>query len=455
VTTAVETLAAFVAGTRPRDIPEAIAAKARRHILDTFGAALAGSTSVEATRTRCALARAEGTGEATIWGTRLALSPRNAALVNGIAAHAFELDDTGGCDHSGAVVLPAVIAALPLASGPVSGPAFTTAVVLGYDIGRRVLEGFGGYVPHNRAGWHSTGTCGVFAAAAAVASLLQLDERRMASCLGLAASFASGLWGFIHDGAMAKRVHAGRAAEGGLLAALLAQEDVTGPIHAFEDVWGGFFRTYGHGPLAPEALTRGLGCDWRLGHAAIKPYASCRDTHAAIDALGRVLERERLPPDAVASIRVRLNSFLYGMVGGRETGTLAAAQMSLPYGLAAWLVLGTAGLSAYSEEKRGSAVLAGAMDRVTIEIDETVEASWKSAIVIETRDGRRIEEPTMEQLGSPAHPLSDAALRAKYDELAALALPREQADRLAEATLGLDGHSDAAALLPLLRTERT
>lgn len=455
MTTAVETLATFVAETRPRDIPDAIAAKARRHILDTFGAALAGSTSVEATRTRLSLARAEGAAEAAIWGSDLALSPRSAALVNGIAAHAFELDDTGGCDHSGAVVLPAAIAALPLACGPVSGPAFTTAVVLGYDIGRRVLEGFGGYVPHNRAGWHSTGTCGVFAAAAAVASLLRLDDRRTASCLGLAASFAGGLWGFIHDGAMAKRVHAGRAAEGGLLAALLSQGDITGPVHAFEDVWGGFFKTYGHDPLAPEALVRDLGKNWRLGDAAIKPYASCRDTHAAIDALGRVLERETLSLEDVAAIRVRLNSFLDGMVGGRETGTLAAAQMSLPYGLAARLVLGTAGLSAYSEENRRSAMLAGAMNRVTIEIDETVEASWKSSIAIETFGGRRIEEPTTEQLGSPAHPLSDAALRAKYDELAALALPRIQADRLAEATLGLERAENAAALLPLLRTDRT
>ena len=93
MTTGVETLAAFVAGTRPWDIPDVIAAKARRHILDTFGAALAGSTSIEATRTRLALERTEGTGEAAIWGTDLTLSPRNAALVNGIAAHAFELDD--------------------------------------------------------------------------------------------------------------------------------------------------------------------------------------------------------------------------------------------------------------------------------------------------------------------------------------------------------------------------
>src|SRR5712664_78400 len=260
--TIITRLAGFVANARYDDLPEEMSEKARLHILDTFGAALAGATSEEAIRTRTTLGQLDGPGQAQLWGTDMQLPPRGAAMVNGIAAHAFELDDTGGCDHSGAVVLPAAMATLPLIDGPVDGRCFITAVALGYDIGRRVMDGFGGYVAHNSAGWHSTGTCGVFAAATAVASMLRLDAKETASCLGLAASFSSGLWGFIHDGAMAKRVHAGRAAEGGLLAALLARQGVTGPHNAFEDVWGGFFKTYAHGPLAPEALTHKLGSDW-------------------------------------------------------------------------------------------------------------------------------------------------------------------------------------------------
>jgi 2-methylcitrate dehydratase PrpD len=447
----IEALATFVARTRIEDVPPTMAEKARWHMLDTFGAALAGSRSEEADRSRRALFEADGRGPAVVWGTGVKLSPRNAALVNGIAAHAFELDDTGGCDHSGAVVLPAVIAALPLAAEPVSGRALVKAVVLGYDVGRRVMEGFGGYVRHNGAGWHSTGTCGVFAAATAVASLLRLDAGATASCLGLAASCASGVWAFIHEGAMVKRVHAGRAAEGGLLSALLAKSGVTGPRRAFDDIWGGFFRTYGHGSHATQAVTRDLGRDWLLRHAAIKPYASCRDTHAAVDAIGRVMEREGLGAAEIARIRVRLNAFLAGMVGGRGVGTLAAAQMSLPYALAVRMGLGTAGLSAYSDACRSSPDLAAIMDRVAIEIDQSVTASWKSSVVVETCDGRRIEEPTTAPLGSPANPLSPAAWRAKYDELAGLVLPRAQADELAALVLGLDREKDARALIPLLR----
>ena len=190
--TSITRLAGFVADARYDDLPEEMSEKARLHILDTFGAALAGATSEDAIRTRTMLGHLDGPGQAQLWGTDMRLPPRGAAMVNGIAAHAFELDATGGCDHSGAVVLPAAMATLPLIDGPVDGRRFITAVALGYDIGRRVMDGFGGYVAHNSAGWHSTGTCGVFAAATAVASMLRLDAKQTASCLGLAASFSSG-----------------------------------------------------------------------------------------------------------------------------------------------------------------------------------------------------------------------------------------------------------------------
>src|SRR5215203_1767497 len=289
-------LGTFVADTTFEQLPREVVEKAKRHALDTFGAALVGATSEEAARAKEALLAMEGSGTAPIWGKCESVAPRNAALLNGIAAHAFELDDTGGCDHSGAVVLPAAVAALSLLDKPVSGRTFITAVVLGYDVGRRALEGFGGYRPHNEAGWHSTGTCGTFAAAAACASLLRLTPTQARSCLGLAASFSGGLWAFIHDGAMAKRVHAGRAAESGLLAALLARANMTGPTHVFEDVWGGFLKTYAHAPTDPDALLRDLGESWRIMRCAIKPYASCRDTHAAVDAIGRILAHRAVEP---------------------------------------------------------------------------------------------------------------------------------------------------------------
>jgi 2-methylcitrate dehydratase PrpD len=450
----VDELARFVAHTRFDNLPAAVVAKAKRHILDTFGAALAGARSEEAQQTSVALAAADGAGRSPAWGTSLAFSPRNAALVNGIAAHAFELDDTGGCDHSGAVVLPAAIAALDTTDRLLSGRDLVTAVVLGYDLGRRVLEGFGGYKPHNAAGWHSTGTCGTFAAAAAAASILGLDARALASALGLAASFSSGLWAFIHDGAMAKRVHAGRAAEGGLLAALLAAGGITGPMHVFEDVWGGFFKTFAAAAPDPEALTRDLGRTWAISRAAIKPYASCRDTHAAVDAVARVLDRHNLKAADVTEIRVRANAFLAGMVGGRAADTLPAAQMSLPYAVAARTVFGSAGLSAYSTTRRHDPVLRAMLDRVLLDIDETVVGSDSSTVKIALADGTEIEEATRPPRGSPENPLDDEDLVAKFAELAEPVLDAGPAQVLLEFTLALERMPDARVLLGLLGSAR-
>src|SRR3546814_4077516 len=127
------------------------------------------------------------------WSSDVCSSDLQTAMLNGVAAHALELDDTGGCDHSGAVVLPAVMAAVSMVPGTVNGRELITAVVLGYEVGRRVLEACGGYSAHNGAGWHSTATCGVFGAAAASARILQLDAGQTLAALGIAGSFSGGL----------------------------------------------------------------------------------------------------------------------------------------------------------------------------------------------------------------------------------------------------------------------
>ena len=165
MTERMQRLAQFCVDTRFEDLPPALVAQAKRHILDTFGATLAGADSDVAKQAR--LVFAGETGGTLVWGADLRVGAAQAAMLNGVAAHALELDDTGGCDHSGAVVLPAVMAAVSMSTRPVSGREFITAVVIGYEVGRRVLEACGGYSAHNGAGWHSTATCGVFGAAAA------------------------------------------------------------------------------------------------------------------------------------------------------------------------------------------------------------------------------------------------------------------------------------------------
>ncbi|BBN55020.1 2-methylcitrate dehydratase [Pseudomonas chlororaphis subsp. aurantiaca] len=421
-------LAQFCVDSRFEDLPPALVAQATRHILDTFGAALAGAHSEVAAAARQALG--DEVGPSRVWGTDLSTSATQAALLNGIAAHALELDDTGGCDHSGAVVLPAVMAAVSLRGTALSGRELLTAVVMGYEVGRRVLEACGGYSAHNGAGWHSTATCGVFGAAAACGRVLGLDARQMGSALGLAGSFSGGLWAFIHDGSHSKKLHSGRAAEGGLLAARLARQGVTGPGQLFEEVWGGFLKTLAGSDAIPQALDENLGQVWKLARCSIKPYASCRGTHSAIDALGLLLEQLQVTADQVEDIQVSLCAFLDGMCGSRAIDSLAAAQMSLPYALAARLVHGHAGLDAYDRPCRETPRIASAMARIRLEVDPQLSEDGEPVVTLRTRDGRQASLCVEVPLGAPGNPLGDQALQEKFLSLATRVLPAEQAGEL-------------------------
>jgi len=459
------TLARFVTATRFEDLPADVVERAKLHLLDTLGAGLAGSTAVE---TRAVLDMLTGgsvhggeaggrTGEAggrtggvAAWGTAVSLSPRDAALANGVAAHAFELDDTGGCDHSGAVVVPAALAALAAGGRPVSGSELVVALVLGYDVGRRVLEACGGYEAHNGSGWHSTGTCGTFGAATAAARLLGLDEARCAHALGLAASASGGTWAFVHDGSMAKRLHAGRAAEGGLTAALLAAAGVTGPRDVFAEVWGGFLTTFAPSTADPGALTLGLGERWRLLRCAIKPYASCRGTHSAIDALRAIQTDTKLTDSGIAHVEVTASPFLAGMCGGRDVAELPAAQLSLPYALAAQLRFGAVGLAEFGGERRADPEVAATMGRISVHPDPAVAAAAQPTVTVTDVAGRRHTRRVDDPWGSPTNPLTEAELTAKFHRHTALALPAEAAESLAALVRDLDRLPDARALLPAL-----
>jgi 2-methylcitrate dehydratase PrpD len=442
-------LAQFCVDTRFEDLPAALVEQAKRHILDTFGAALAGAGSDVARQARQVF-KGEA-GSTLVWGTGQRVGAAQAAMLNGIAAHALELDDTGGCDHSGAVVLPAVMAALSMSTLSVSeasidGRELITAVVIGYEIGRRVLEACGSYSAHNGAGWHSTATCGVFGAAAASARILGLDAQQTLSALGIAGSFSGGLWAFIHDGSQSKRLHSGRAAEGGLLAARFAQQGITGPTKLFDDVWGGFLKTLAADTAAPEALDAELGHVWKLARCSIKPYAACRGTHSAIDALGLLLNQLQISADQIEDVQVSLCGFLQDMCGGQDVSTLPAAQMSLRYALAARLVHGHCRLEAYDDEQRRHPRIAHWMSRIRLEVDPQLSEDGEPVVSVRTVDGRQASLCVEVPLGAPGNPLSDAALEEKFFSLAGRVIPLQQAKELLEQLWRLEELESVRAL---------
>jgi 2-methylcitrate dehydratase PrpD len=451
---AAETLAAFYARLRAEDLPSETVHAVRRHVLDTLGAALAAVRQPEPEAVFATIRIAYGDrGPALLWGRAETAAPAAAALVNGTAAHALELDDASGCDHSGAVVVPALLAALPLAADAVEGD-LIAGVAIGYDLGRRMLEASGGYDAHNNAGWHSTGTCGVFGAAAAVARLLACDEVTTRNALGIAGSFASGTWAFMSEGAMTKRLHPGHAAASGVLAVLLARSGMTGPAAILDAPWGGFLSTYAGDKADWPALTIGLGKDWRIHRSSIKPYASCRGTHAAVDAMLRFRSEGALPEN-LAAIRVNVHPTIVRMCGATQVSTLLDAQMSLPYALAVALVHGGADLPMFSEAVRHDPAVLEQARRVEVVESTEPMSNVAAELVLDFRDSGqrrlRIDVP----VGSATNPLPDDRVIAKYRSLAAPIIGPDAASLLEDAVMRLGkGVRPSEILQPLYRPVR-
>lgn len=428
--TAAAALASFATSLDLSDVPAAVVERTELHLLDTLGAAIAGAAAPEAAFARSAYGVGASGDGAPVWGTPFADRPATAALVNGVAAHSLELDDSDGCDHSGAVVVPAALAAAEL--GAASGADLVRAVLLGYEVARRVMDASGGYAAVNAAGWHSTGTCGTFGAAAAAAVVLGLDAQQLTWALGLAGSSAAGLWAFIDDGAMSKRLHAGRAAENGLTAALLARSGFTGPSRIFEAEWGGWFSTFAPGTARTEELLAGLGESWRVELASIKPHASCRDTHSAVDV---VLDHPEIADADVAEVVVAMNPFAARMCGSTQVDTVVDAQMSLPYCVAVALLhrrVGPAEVGAsVRDDPRTRAVLA----RIRVQVEDGWADDALPRLTVRLHDGSTRAFRGTHPLGSTARPLGRNGIVAKFTDLAGRVLPADRTDALAEAVL--------------------
>jgi 2-methylcitrate dehydratase PrpD len=448
-----ESLAEYWARARYEDLPSLAIALAKRFLLDNLGAAIAGAKSeVTLIALNAARAMAEGgAGSSVVFGHRVSLPAPLAAMVNGTAAHALELDDFGGCGHSGAVVMPVVLALA--ARGRVSGKAALTALLAGYDLAARVLEGAGGYRPHNEKGWHSTGTCGSFGAAAAAARLLGLDAERFADALGIAGTFTGGIWAFLADGAMTKRFHPGRAAENGLTAALLAQSGMTGPRRVLEAEWGGFFSTYSPGIATPEATLAGLGHEFRIATSGMKPYACCRGLHACLDALFEMMREADVEASAIAGMVVHGNAQVCRQFDRLTIGNMLDAQFSMQYALAVGALSGRATLDQFLPLRSEEPQVKRLMALIEVVDDHVLRIGEYPPLELRLIDGRSFTRQIPFAKGAPENPLSDAELEEKAVSLIVPVLGTVRCRQLMTSIAHLDELDDVRELTGLLVPE--
>lgn len=301
---ATQQLAEFVASTPLASMPAEVVERAKYFVLDYLGVALHGSLVDSSATVRAFVDRFAPPGHATIIGCAHGTHPAYAALANGAAAHGIEMDDTHqeGSIHLGAPVISALIAASEMQ--PAGGGEFLAAVVLGYEVAARLAMAVGPEA-HYRRGFHPTGTCGTFGAAAAVARLWGLEARAMAQALGIAGSQAAGSMEFLATGAWTKRFHPGWAAHNGLIAAALARQGFTGPETIIEGQ-AGFAQAYSQAPR-PERVTQGLRTSFEILATAVKPHACCRYMQAPIDAILELVKTHDIAAGDVAQVTLRLD----------------------------------------------------------------------------------------------------------------------------------------------------
>jgi 2-methylcitrate dehydratase PrpD len=400
-------LAAWIAGLRYDGVPAETRAALKAALLDTLAAAIYGGQMEWSKIVREWAAEAQPrTQRASAWGEPApTLRAADAALTNGVAAHALELDDYHNAKvHPGAAVIPA---ALALAEAlDLDGVAVMTAIAAGYETMIRTALALGP-IPARLHGWHLTGVTGTLGAAAAAASLLGLDAEHTTWALGLAGTQSAGLFAFNADGAMSKRIHAGRAAHAGVFAAEIAARGYTGPTSVYEFDDGGILKTFAHSTNV-DALVDGLGTHWASTAVCFKPYSCCGSNHSSIDA-ARTLRGRFGPAVADAPIRVGVSHAVRVQCGmDYVPSTEMLAQMSLRYCVAAALLDGNVLPPQFTPERFSEERIVALAQRIELiddpQLDELYPvhfAGWVEAVV----DGKPERVFVNDPLGSPFVPL--------------------------------------------------
>jgi 2-methylcitrate dehydratase PrpD len=417
---------------------------AKRAVIDLHAAMISGAVAPPATLLERSLTEELDRGDARLALGRRATT-RAAALINGAAAHTTEVDDIfrDGIFHPGAPTIPAALA-IAQARGA-SGADFLRAVIVGYEISTRIGAAMGR--AHYRY-WHNTGTIGCYGACAAAAELLGLDAARCAHALATVATFAAGLQQAFRMDSMSKPLHAGRAAEAGITAALAAAEGVTGSLDVLEGE-AGFGRAMGDGPDWDTALAT-LGRDFHIARMTVKNHACCGHTFAAID--GALALQAKMGVAAADIRRVEIGTYKAALeVAGYEAPrTAAEGRFSLKYVVATALAHGSVRLAAFAPDRLDDAATRALMNKVEVAVDPALDAAFPAQraarVAIETRAGGRetFLQPT--RIGDPDAPLSDAQLEEKYRELAAPVLGTPRAQALLERLWRLDALASLNAL---------
>jgi 2-methylcitrate dehydratase PrpD len=433
-------LATYLVESRSRDVPEDVVHEARRALLNYVGCALGGSGEPAVDIAIRAFDPYSGARTARILGRAERMDPLHASLANGISSHVHDYDDTtpGNYIHPTSPVASALFA--HASTTPVSGSDFLHAFVLGFEAESRV--GNAVYPAHYDAGWHITGTAGVFGAAGAIGRLKGLDVERMTWALGLAATQAAGLREMF--GSMAKSFHPGRAAQNGYGAALLAEAGFTAGTHGIEGPRG--FAPVQAASYDLGKITAGLGVDFDLRVNTYKPFPCGIVNHPTIDGCIQLHDEHGLTADRIRAVRLRVAPLVLDLCNKQRISKGLEGKFSVYHGAAVGLIRGKAGLAEYTDAAVNDPAIKRVREEATAEGDPAVTED-QAHIEVELAGGERISRFVPESLGNLKRPMTDSQLEEKFRDQAASVLPEARIDAAIDLCWRIDGLEDVAELV--------
>lgn len=433
---ATEVFARYAARSRDEPLPDEVLHHARRAVIDWYASLYPGLAAPAVRALEEVLADDLDRGDARLAGGRAA-TPRAAALIHGTAAHAAEVDDSfrDAMVHPGAATIAAALAAAQSAGA--NGAEFLRGVVLGYEVCTRIGVAMG---RAHYAYWHSTGTIGSFGAAAAAGLLLGLDEAAFAHALALAGTFTAGLQQAFRSEAMAKPLHAGRAAEAGLLAAQLAARGVRSTLDILEGE-GGLGRAMSTGPDW-SAVGATLGQDFHITRLTFKNHIGCGHTFPAVDGALELRRRHGFTHQDIDRLHLGVYQATLDIAPHVDPRDADQARFSLHYMVASALVHGSVRLSAFDTERLNDPATRALMRRMTKALDPEIDAAFPgrraARVEVTLRDGRRYAHLQPDRKGDPELPLSDAELGDKLIEMACPVIGADAAHALLDKLWTLD-----------------
>lgn len=442
-------LSAYVSAALRRPLPPAVLEKTKHHILDTIAAMVSGSRLAPGKKAIAYVKTLGGVKEACVIGSNITTSAGNAALANGMLAHADETDDSHApsLTHPGCGIVPAALAMAERERR--NGAVFLRAVALGYDVGCRLTQSLDAYEFRNDG--HSTHSFGpMFGAAAAAGALAGLREIQVRHLLSFTAQQASGVSCWMRDGEHVEKAFdfGGMPARNGVAAATMVAHGFTG----VDDVFAGernFFVAYGRKP-DPAVLTRGLGETYEIMNTNIKRWSVGSPIQAPLDSLRDLIHEHQIKAEDVERIMVRV-----AHQGANTVDNRAMPDICMQHMCAIMVIDGKVTFASSHDEKRmrDRKVLA-LRSHIELRGDEALSAAMPSRqgiVEISLRDGRNLRHHTSAVRGTAENPMTRAEVDEKSYDLMAPVLSKARARKLCNAIWKLEKISDLRGLRPLLR----